>query len=80
MAFTLKPGQGSLHKNDRKESPKHSDCRGSVVTPDGEEFWLDGWKKETKDGKTWLSLSLKAKDGGKASSRSKRPFNDDFGI
>jgi len=72
MVFTLKPGQGSLHKNDRKESPKHSDLKGSVVTPDGQEFWLDAWKKTSKEGKTWLSLSVKAKDG----TSTKRQFND----
>jgi hypothetical protein len=75
MAFTLKPGQGSLHKNDRKESEKHSDYNGSVVAPDGTEYWLDGWKKTSKDRKAWLSLSLKAKDASKAKGP-KRPFDD----
>jgi hypothetical protein len=34
MAYTMKPGQGSLFKNDRKESNNHPDYKGSVVGPD----------------------------------------------
>jgi hypothetical protein len=45
VAFIQKPGQGSLFKNDRKESENHPDYRGSIVGPDGTEYWLDGWKK-----------------------------------
>jgi hypothetical protein len=60
VAFIQKPGQGSLFKNDRKESENHPDYRGSIVGPDGTEYWLDGWKK-IKDGKAWLSLSMKPK-------------------
>ena len=74
MAFTLKPLQGSLFRNERKEAPNHPDYKGSVVGPDGTEFWLDGWKKTSKDGKAWLSLSIKAKDDKSASN--KAPFND----
>jgi len=81
MAYTLKPGQGSLFKNDRKESATHPDYKGSVVGPDGAEFWIDGWKKQSKDGKAWLSLSIKPKSsaGGK-STNNKVPFNDEIGF
>jgi uncharacterized protein (DUF736 family) len=61
MAFELKPGQGSLFKNDRKSGDKDPDYKGSVVDATGNEFWLNGWKKTSSKGVTYLSLSMKAK-------------------
>ena len=49
---------GALFKNDRKERDTHPDYRGDV-TIDGRKYWLNGWVKETKDGKKYLSLSAK---------------------
>jgi hypothetical protein len=49
---------GALFKNDRKEKPSHADYRGDV-TIDGRKYWLNGWIKETKEGKKYLSLSVK---------------------
>lgn len=66
MAYVQKPGAGALWFNDRKTEEKHPDRTGTLVMPDGSEYFIDGWLKETKpgaDGKTkkFLSLSVKLK-------------------
>jgi len=57
MSYQAKPGQGSLFKNDRKETERHPDYKGSVVLPDGTEHWLSAWIKEGKRGK-FMSVSI----------------------
>jgi uncharacterized protein (DUF736 family) len=61
MAYELKDGQGSLFKNDRKESENHPDYRGDINIG-GQVMWLSAWLKTSKDGKKYMSLSVKAKD------------------
>lgn len=61
MAYEQREGQGSLFKNDRKETDKHPDYTGSV-TIGGKQYWLSGWIKEFESGKKWLSLAAKPKD------------------
>lgn len=62
MTYELKPGQGSLFQNDRKQSDNHPDYTGSFNV-DGVEYWLNGWKKQGKNGgKPFLSLSFKKKE------------------
>ena len=60
MAYELKDGQGSLFKNDRKESERHPDYKGEINV-DGELYWLSAWVKDGKKGK-FLSLSIKPKE------------------
>lgn len=64
MAYEKKANSGSLFQNDRKQNENHADYNGSVMVG-GVEYWLNGWKKTTKDGKPWLSLALKPKDAAK---------------
>src|SRR5271163_5372857 len=45
MAFQMKPGSGSLFKNDRKDGDNAPDYKGSIVDPEGNEFWLNGWRQ-----------------------------------
>jgi len=52
--------RGVLFKNERKEKDTHSDYNGTVNVG-GQEFWLDAWLKESKNGKKFFSLSVKAK-------------------
>lgn len=68
---------GVLFKNDRKETDKHPDYKGSINI-DGTEYWLSGWKKQSKDGTPRLSLSVKAKDAkaAPAPKASDTPFDD----
>ena len=53
--FELRPGQGSLFPNDRKETDKHPDVTGKINL-DGTLYWLSGWWKG-KDGNI-LSLAI----------------------
>jgi hypothetical protein len=88
MAYELKDGQGSLFKNDRKESENHPDYRGEINV-DGQLYWLSAWIKEGKKGK-FMSLSAKPKDdigsNSKPPSKSKSvmdldsdiPFNNPY--
>jgi hypothetical protein len=58
MAFTPKPGSGSLFKNERKEKDTHPDYRGDVCLEDGTVLKLAGWVKKTSGGKSFLSLKV----------------------
>jgi hypothetical protein len=52
--------RGVLFKNDRKETERHPDYKGSINI-DGEEFWLSSWIKDGKSGK-FMSLSVTPKN------------------
>jgi hypothetical protein len=52
--------RGVLFKNDRKESDRHPEYKGSINI-NGEEFWLSSWVKEGKTGK-FMSLSVTPKN------------------
>lgn len=55
--------RGALFKNERKEQETHADYNGTINVG-GQEFWLNAWLKESKSGKKFFSLSVKAKEGG----------------
>jgi len=57
MAYELKPGQGTIFKNDKK-SDNHPDYRGTIKTPDGKDLDLSLWVKEGQKGK-YFSVSVK---------------------
>jgi hypothetical protein len=62
MADYDNTNRGALFKNTRKENEKHSDYNGSINV-DGHDYWLNAWLQTSKDGKTFMSLSVKRKDG-----------------
>ena len=62
MAFTPKDNSGSIWVNDRKDKDEHPDRTGSIMVA-GTECWINGWLKKTKDGKPFMSLSVKPKAG-----------------
>lgn len=71
--------KGVLFLNDRKESEKHPDRKGSINI-DGKEYWLSGWDKQTSKGDT-ISLSVQAKESAKTKQNAQRqsaPANDSF--
>lgn len=59
--YEIKEGQGSMFVNDKKGVENRPDWNGSIKV-NGVEMWCSAWKKCTKDGKPWLSLSVKPKE------------------
>jgi hypothetical protein len=54
--YQMKEGQGSLFKNDKKQSPAQPDYYGSMMV-NGKEMRLAAWIKEGKTGK-FFSMQL----------------------
>ena len=55
--YEVKPGQGSVWPNDRKDEDWHADWRGKILLPDGTEHYIDVWDNE-KNGKTWRGIKI----------------------
>ena len=53
---------GTLFVNERKTDEKHPDRTGSINI-EGVEYYLDGWLRKSKEGKPFLSVRVKRKDG-----------------
>lgn len=60
MTFEQKDGQGSLFRNDNRETEQHPLYKGSI-TIGGVQYWLSAWLKESKGGKKYMSLSAQPK-------------------
>ena len=67
--------RGVLFKNSAKEDDKHADYNGNINV-DGEEYWLNGWIKESKTGHKFLSLSIKPKKKAGAKAGAGADYND----
>jgi hypothetical protein len=57
---------GMLARNDKKETEKHPDFKGSINV-DGVEYWLSAWVREGKEGgkmagRKFFSLSVSPKE------------------
>lgn len=50
--------KGSFFVNDQKKTENHPDYSGKINVG-GTEFYLSGWKKVSKAGKPFMSLSVK---------------------
>jgi uncharacterized protein (DUF736 family) len=53
--------RGVLFKNDKKETDKHPDYKGSCEV-NGEEMWLSAWIQTSKAGQKYMSLQFEPKD------------------
>jgi len=60
--------RGSLFKNDKKTEDRHPDMSGSINI-DGTEYWISGWKKQSKAGTGFISLSVRPKEQVRQSSQ-----------
>lgn len=81
MGYVQKENSGSLFKNDKKETDKHPNAKGSALIG-GVEYWVSSWTYATKDGEKYQSLSFQPKDakqGAKpqTAQRGKSPDDDD---
>lgn len=72
--FEHKPGSGSIFENGYKETDRQPDMKGKIKTPDGQEWDVSGWWKESRNGQ-FLSLAIQEPwQGGRGSStRSSQP-------
>ncbi len=53
--------RGALFQNHDKKTDKHPDYKGEANV-NGKDYWLSAWKRESKSGKTYLSLSFQEKE------------------
>lgn len=56
--------RGVLFENDRKTDPKHSDYTGEIDVA-GAKYWLNAWISTSKNGKGYLSVTIKPKTATK---------------
>ena len=56
-----KDNSGALFKNDQKQGDNHPDYKGSAMI-DGSDYWLSAWINVSKNGLTYMSLSLQPKE------------------
>lgn len=67
MADYDNTNRGILFINDRKQSDKHPDYKGSINVG-GKDFWLSAWMKTGAKGE-FISLSIEPKDNHAGASR-----------
>lgn len=78
MAEFDSTNRGTLFKNDKKTEEKHPDMSGSINI-EGVEYWISGWKKQSKAGTGFISLSVRAKEQTRQSSQpTKKAKTQDF--
>ena len=66
--------RGAIFKNDRKEKETHPDL-GGTINVEGKDFYINAWKKDSKKGIPFYSLSVKVKEVvAKEAVKSEEPF------
>ena len=61
MAYEQKDNSASVFENDKGDNPNRPDFRGKGMI-DGKLVWVSAWKKQTDDGKKWLSLAFQPRE------------------
>ena len=77
MAYEQKDNSGSMFNNERKEKDTHPDRTGSAMIG-GVAYWVNGWIKQDKNGKPWLSLAFKPKEAAPRPAAKPTPRRDDM--
>lgn len=68
---------GVLFTNDKKETSKHPDLRGSINV-DGVEYWMSGWFSYKKsNGEKYIQIKLNPKDSNYSKQTNSRNEPDD---
>lgn len=69
--------KGTIAKNARKETDTHPDIAGSINV-EGKDFWINGWlRKNSRDGSSFYSLTVKPKQERAAEIRHEASSRDD---
>ncbi len=55
---------GVLFKNDKRTEENNWPHYTGTMTVDGKQYWLSSYINKSKEGNTFMSLSLKPKEGG----------------
>jgi len=58
--YKHKENSGSVFLNDKEGNDRRPDYKGSADIG-GEDYYVAMWRRETKDGKEYLSMSLEKK-------------------
>lgn len=66
---------GVLFKNDKRQTDKHPNYRGSCEI-NNEQYWMSAWLKKDKNGNTFMSLSFQSKEPPQNISNA--PAEEDF--
>ena len=71
--------RGVLFKNEKRETDKHPNARGTLNVG-GTEYWISAWTKTSKAGDKYQSLSVepKEKQAAKAIASEPPPFDDEI--
>ena len=71
--------RGSIFKNDKKEEERHPDMTGTLNV-NGTDYWISAWKKTSKAGTSFLSLSVRPKqeDPRQSSQPTRKTKKDDL--
>ena len=59
--YEQRDNTGSIFKNDKKETDKHPDGKGSAMIG-GVHYWISSWTKQDKNGNPYRSLSFQPKE------------------
>jgi hypothetical protein len=57
-----KPLTGAMFKNEDMTTENDPYWKGSILMPDGKEYWINGWLNTSKAGKEYLKIGLKEID------------------
>ena len=69
--------RGALFVNDKKETDQHPDWQGQIDV-EGVGYWISAWKKKSKSGDPYMSLSIKPKEQKPARQAPTRQARDEF--
>jgi uncharacterized protein (DUF736 family) len=72
-----KTNRGAVFKNDRKEGENDPDFKGTLNV-DGVDHWVNGWRKVSKSGVKFLSLSIKRKTETNSKPKAKPDVDDEI--
>jgi len=61
QAYETKDFTGALFRNDKKETDKHPDYKGSAVI-DGNDMWVSAWINTSAKGTKYMSLKFSPKE------------------